>query len=519
MTRAAPLLTLRQRLHSTEIIGVVIALAGCAAIGFLPLFDGPGYEYALASGLFLPALVAIATALRNASTEEPYIRSLERGIYFGLSVAAAALLVAFAHGLRVGLCDAKGGSWLFALGPGCGCVLAGTWGALVGVLCRPVEGKKRVVSAIFLGFAAPLLCVAVSVWRFYSSPMIFAFDPFVGFFAGALYDTVISGLDRLQSYRVGSFGTLLAVIGLVRQMRTPESDQFLPRWQPLRLRNALLLAVGGVLSVAVTVRGPALGHYQTEGSIVESLGGLRQGQRCEVVYSRELATRDVALLARECDAHVKEIEDYLGTRGPAKIRVFLFDSPEQKSWLMGAATTYIAKPWREEIYLQAAGFPHPVLAHELAHVIAGTLGRGPFKVAGTWGGLLPDPGRIEGIAVAAAPSDDADLTAIEWSRAMLDLDLLPPLQSLFGLGFLGQHSSAAYTVAGAFLQFLRDQVGAPAVGRWYSGETLEQITGQSLGQWEARFRSYLSTVRISDAALQRAKALFNRPSVFARRCP
>ena len=40
---------------------------------------------------------------------------------------------------------------------------------------------------------------------------------------------------------------------------------------------------------------------------------------------------------------------------------------------MGAADTYIAKPWRREVYVQAAGYPHPVLGHELMHVLAGVL--------------------------------------------------------------------------------------------------------------------------------------------------
>ena len=66
-----------------------------------------------------------------------------------------------------------------------------------------------------------------------------------------------------------------------------------------------------------------------------------------------------------------------------------------------------------------------VLAHELAHVVSGSFGSGPFRVAGPLGGLIPDPGRIEGIAVAASPGEDDDFTLFEWSKALLDLNLLP----------------------------------------------------------------------------------------------
>ena len=44
---------------------------------------------------------------------------------------------------------------------------------------------------------------------------------------------------------------------------------------------------------------------------------------------------------------------------------------------MGAMRVYIAKPWRREVYLQLADFPHPVFAHELAHVVARNASSGP----------------------------------------------------------------------------------------------------------------------------------------------
>ncbi len=106
---------------------------------------------------------------------------------------------------------------------------------------------------------------------------------------------------------------------------------------------------------------------------------------------------------------------------------------------MGAADTLIAKPWRHEVYVQLSAYPHPVLGHELAHVVAGSFGRGPFRIAGSAGGLWPDPGLIEGVAVAASPDDD-ELTDAQWAHAMLDLGSLPPMASVFSLGFLDQRT-------------------------------------------------------------------------------
>ena len=54
------------------------------------------------------------------------------------------------------------------------------------------------------------------------------------------------------------------------------------------------------------------------------------------------------------------------------------------------------------------------------------------------------------MVVAASPDEDA-LTPAEWSRAMLDLKLLPSLPPLFSFDFLGENASKSYTVAGAFV--------------------------------------------------------------------
>ncbi|MFO0671405.1 MAG: hypothetical protein U0235_17530 [Polyangiaceae bacterium] len=126
--------------------------------------------------------------------------------------------------------------------------------------------------------------------------------------------------------------------------------------------------------------------------------------------------RDVAaLLVRDCE-QLALVEEALGARGPGASPRISSATPERRKRFMGAGDTYIAKPWRREVYLQVAAYPHPVLAHELAHVVAGSFEVGPFRVAGRYGGLL-DQGMIEGVAVAAAPEHDV-LSELEWSRAM-----------------------------------------------------------------------------------------------------
>jgi hypothetical protein len=185
---------------------------------------------------------------------------------------------------------------------------------------------------------------------------------------------------------------------------------------------------------------------------------------------------------------------------------------------MGAADTYIAKPWRREVYLQMGDYPHPVLGHEIAHVVAGAYAPGPFHVAGKLGGVLSNPGLIEGMAVAGSPGDD-ELTDAQWAKAMLALKILPPMKSIFSMSFLGQNASKAYTLAGAFVSWTMRTFGKETVRAWYGGADLERLTGLTWDALDASFRAHVASLTVDDAAIAVARSKFDRPSIFGRTCP
>ncbi|MBN2191920.1 MAG: hypothetical protein JW751_03820 [Polyangiaceae bacterium] len=505
-------------LRSRAPIGVGVAsVVAMGGVGSLPLFAGPGYEAALAAGLLLPAVVAVATSVEVGRARVEPLPALARGFGMGLWAALLGYLVTMLHGLRVGFCDPFEGSLLFWLGGGAGAVAGGTWGAMVGVASAS-GARARVGIAVSGALAGPLLGIAVSLLRFYASPMVFAFDPFFGYFAGPLYDTEIDGVGRLATYRVGTVLALAGIAAFASILRPSGRGLIVSGvgspWKPL------IGAVALTGALAHAVFGDRLGHWSTSTSIERVLGEKLGGDRCELIHSPALDPPGARRLLRECEAHVPEIEAFLGTHGPERTRVFVFDSAATKGRLMGASRTQIAKPWRAEIYLTQAPYPHPVLRHELAHVVAGAFGAGPFRIAGPWGGLLPDPGRIEGVAEAAAPDDDADLTLRQWARAMRDLGQLPPLANVFRLGFLRYGAARAYTVAGAFVEWLIETRGAESLRRWYSGESLEVVTGGvGLAALEQEWVRSLDGVSIPARALPAARARFDRPAIFGRRCP
>jgi tetratricopeptide (TPR) repeat protein len=502
-------------------LGLSVLVLG--ALGFLPQLGGPGYDAALVSGAILPSIAAVAAALEMSRTRPRPSDAVARGASIGVVLALAGFLVVLLHGARVGFCDPGEGLWIYVLGPGFGAALGGVWGGLMGLVAARLathrsRGVERAV-AVALAVAGPLAGIGVSFYRFLSSPMVFAFDPFFGVFAGPLYDTVVNVVDRLLTYRQGTLATLLAVtLGAALFERATELGF---RGAALeRPGTALLAVVTAVLSIVHAASGPHFGHWSTAASIEEALGGHYAGKRCDVVHARALARRDVALFTRDCDGAVTQVEAYFGARGPEHVRVYLFANEGEKGWLMGASHTYIAKPWRREVYVQQAPYPHPVIAHELAHVIAGSFASGPFRVAGPLGGLWPDPGRIEGFAMAAAPDETDELTALEWAASMLDLGILPPLSSVFQLDFLSLSASKAYTVAGAFVSFLRERYGVAALRRWYAGAPLRDIAGgRELDGLDHDFREALKALHVTSRARATAQARFERPAFFARHCP
>ena len=506
----------RSRPHVVAAIFVAVATF---AIGFLPLFGGPGYEHSLASGLLVPSAAAIATAVERARMRgvSP-LAGVTRGVLAGLWLASIAFATALLHGFRVGLCDLRGGAFDFVLVAGIGSVLGGVWGAVVAEIVR--RRKRRRLVSVLLGFGLPLGCALFSVGRFFTSPIIFAFDPFVGYFSGTLYDTVIDAGNALLTYRASTLATIVGAL-LVASVLSRDADDRIRG--PIRgdlgaIARGALGAIALSVTVVTTLLGAKLGHWQTASTIARELGGAKSGARCDVVFPDSMRPDEAALLLKDCEEELASVETYLGVRGPDRVTAFFFRDSAEKKRLMGAADTYIAKPWRHEVYLQVAPYPHPVLGHELAHVVSGSFGRGPFRIAGGASGFWPNPGLIEGMAVATSPDDD-ELTDAQWARAMLDLKILPPMKDVFGFGFLGANASKSYTIAGAFVRFVVDRWGIDTMRTWYGGGDIETLTRLTWNQLDVAFHAELAKYTLSPEAAAFAKAKFERPSVFGRTCP
>ena len=492
-------------------ISVVVVLLGL--LGTQKLFARPSYEMSLAAGLLCPSVAAIVSALELSRKKLQPLAMLARGVENAALIAMAAYVVAFLHGIIGGFCDLWRGTMLFILGPAIGTVLGGVWGACASEIAR--RRRRRRLAGVLAGLVGPLGSLLFKVSWFYATPVIFAFEPFVGYFSGALWDTTLVE-GGLRVYRAATAATLFAIYIATLHLERHDDGTIRPR----ALGRPGLLVLGALalsISFASVVYGSELGHWQTSSSIARELGGHVEHGRCHVVYDARLPRGHVERFAADCEQQIVSLETWLDMAPTSEpVTVFLFRDRNQKRVMMGAGRTSVAKPWRREIYLQNEAYPHPVVRHELMHVLAP--GRGPFHIAGAWGGLLPNPGLIEGIAEASSPRDD-NLSGDEWAAAMRRLELLPRARSLLSLAFFSNHSSTSYIAAGSLVTFVRSTHGPRVVAQWYGGRDIAALSGQSLTQIEQAWWQHLDAIELRPAALAQARARFDRPSLFRRSCP
>jgi tetratricopeptide (TPR) repeat protein len=219
-------------------------------------------------------------------------------------------------------------------------------------------------------------------------------------------------------------------------------------------------------------------------------------------------------LLEDCDFHVERTRKLVGLPSTEPVTAYFFRNQNEKKDLIGVGRTLIAKPWRGEVYLQMASWPHPVLGHEIVHAVLGEVGRGPFSVAATFGGLIPNPGVVEGAAVALAWDVRDDLDPDQWSRIMMDREELPAANTVMSVQFSALPARRAYMSAGSIIRFLIATRGMDALLEAYRQGVIED-----LAELEAQWHVYLQEVPVTLHERSIAEVELARPSIFSAVCP
>jgi hypothetical protein len=521
-----PLPRLRALLRMRPAQGAVaaIGLAG-AGLTFLPLVGVPGYELAeavtLLCGLLGPLLGCAA------------FRAEQAGLRGGATSFAPAPTPAAALGRAVG--TALGAGLAAALVP----LTFSTARAALGTPCDPWRGLAffpvlvlpSLLLAVLLGVAAAAASdrragtwlawalpftglTALTVTPLVAGPQVFAFHHLGGYFPGPLYDETVSLTGAVGWFRLQTL-LLCAALAAGLIATTTREGRLSPReTTPLPLALSGLLALG---AVGMEGAAPTLGFRMSDAALAERLGGVRDTAHFRIHHPRGKPRDELEHLARDLEFRREQVREFLGAVSEQRTTVWLHRSAEEKHRLVGAAATQFAKPWRGELHVNDAPFPHPVLKHELVHVLAAPFGSGPFAVTSRLG-AWPNAGIIEGLAVAV-DEPVGDLSLHDGAAGMRRKGLLPDVERLLTpLGFYGVASSRAYAAAGSFLRWLGELEGPERLRALYAHGDFQAVYGVPASELKARWERFLDGRTLDDVAVNLAFSRFRGESLFARPC-
>ncbi len=539
---------------ASVVSALVLAGAG-AVLCFVPLFNILGYESSLALAI-LGSLVAVRQGTlviqraraRKIGPPPALWRLYLRGLFAAVAFLLLPLILLLFNGLRIRNCSYVAGLQFFIMMPVLSVACAVAVGQ-VAALCTKTTARALLSAYSVLGLSA-----LWSLLRFLNTPAIFAHDPFFGYFPGALYDEEVAlhaGFFWARTLHLLCFLAVFAALSAWLSGNGDGDGQKLQvrRWRrPPRKAPLFLAVLFGAAALLLYLQGGRLGIYTDVATLSRHL---YKEARVEVGTGHILlryrpggpVARDLPLLMREHALRYAQLRDLLGVEpdwrsgggwGWLKRRVglepdssalltsYLFDSTLDKQRLTGAGHTFIAKPWRREIYLQYEPWPHPVLRHEMAHVFAGVAGDRLLRLATHYG--LPRPGMIEGFAVAADFAAVGELGGHQVVLAMRRAGLEAPLEQIFdgGLGFWRLPGNRAYAIAGSFCRYLLDRYGAaPLLQTYQRGGAPDDFAtafGVPFATLAADWRHFIDEQPLKPESQEVARDRMRRQAVFHKVC-
>ncbi len=540
----------------------------------MPLVDDLGFEFAFLTAFIATFAVGLMTVYlvagwrsdrgqhphgqhprgqhpRGQHTRMQHTRlSAMLALLFGLSLSTLLLPLAviYVKSWISGFCNVPEGLAFYLLLPG----ISVLWSTAVALVCVLAVERRLHASLLFLGIM--FISIGISLYRLATQPPVFVYNPIIGYFPGPIYDEVVVITTTLLTARAIVLVSVLAMAaGLylcfdpstwkLRPARllpfrgekseggsaspaesatsaegaTPAESASLPKpsspASSAMAMRVLFLASLAVLAAAYVYRTP-LGIVIDREHIQQTLGGHRQTAHFDIYYDlNTISAWNIDLIAREHEYQLARVIDYLDVPPPStRIASYIYAHADQKKRLMGARHTSIERPGADEMHLNNASFPHPVLKHELVHVVSAAFGNSLYG-GSYWIGFH------EGLA-EAVDWQDAPMNPHEWSRAMRELGFAPPLENLLSMtGFWTAASSRSYTLCGSFVRFLIERHGLPAFKKAFPDGAVEEAYGRTTAELIAEWEVFVDGIQLREDQLRIARQRFIRPAIFRRHCP
>ncbi|MEQ9619713.1 MAG: hypothetical protein RIG61_11135 [Deltaproteobacteria bacterium] len=480
-------------------LGLVILIS--LSLTFFPLVGTLGFEYSVVMGFVLAFIsVFISAELIDSDYKIQRMgRRLSDRVSSILTINIIFLLVVFLIGLGSSLikgdCYKKEGAAFFLLIPVVSVFFSSTLGLLTGFIFR---GR-----GFFTGALIIIGTIIYSLWKLYSNPSLFVYNPVFGFFPGPIYDEAIPVTLTLVVYRIITvlwgflFLTLLTIAnGMVFRR--------IGAWGFIKL---FIFAAALVISYSYKQE---IGFTYSREYITESILPASVETDNFIIYYDPGATRDIDLIARDHEWRYKQLSEFLDTDSSQKIRSYIYPDFKTRKNVVGAGETTIANPIHKEIHLVYDLFPHPVLKHELTHVMSADFGSKFLKIS-------PKIGLLEGLAVAADWDGDG-YTRHQWAKLLIKKGAAPQLNNILGFGFWYAPPAVGYTLTGSFSRYLIDTYGMDKFKTAYRTGNFS-VYGKGLDELITEWKVFLEGIETPLQAEAIAEARFSEPSIFGATCP
>ncbi len=502
-------------------IAAGLLAAFSAVLAFIPLFNVLGYEFCAAISALVSATagpVAIGVARRRPAVFSSGTRPgsvaaglCVRAIFHNLATLIAPLAIILLNALRVTNCNLAIGFLFYLLLPTATAMVCSIWGTAIGLGVRWRFAGGAVYALVWLAVAV------YNVWEFWGGPQMDSFNQIVGWLSGPIFEEVIEPGSALVWSRIFGLVWALVLLSLVTAFFDPNLNRSRPgvffRYRRVVYFFISILLVGLGLKLSDT----RLGFGRSLSAVKAVLSDVELTPHFAIHHPPGMTDQETRLLAEDHEFRFRQIASVFGQPDLPRIDSYVFPSASSKRKLTGAGRTQYAKPWQVAMFLNAEPFPHPVLKHELVHVMAGEFGSWPFR-ASARAFFWQNVGLIEGLAVAVDwPSEKYDPHT--WSAALIKTKLAPDINSLFDpIGFWTEASRRSYTLAGSFVRYLLDHYEFTMFKQAYGAGCLDEIYGKPARRLIGEWLKFLDERELAPAIVEVARLRFERPSVFSRKC-
>lgn len=232
---------------------------------------------------------------------------------------------------------------------------------------------------------------------------------------------------------------------------------------------------------------------------------------------------DALNLRRQIEFHIRDLKEIIGPIAYPVVDIYAYPDAKTKKLWFGGGTTDITDVRSAGIHITVARadvfLPHATLRHELVHALTS-------KEAFHGLGFHPNMALTEGLAVAFAPDGDTFKTMSLDESALKLIDsgrIRNPVKLFNPWSFWAESGMRAYTVAGSFAKWIKNEFGSIALMAIYRGTPWVEATGKNAktltDEWIDFLRRSSKADNEQKLAEVHANTVFRSRGVLGDRCP